>query len=273
MNNKEQTEILSEASKEKSWEDEYSISFHEVDTKNEVFLPVLWSFMQETAWHHADHLRVGYSDLVEQQYFWVLSRLSIQMEEYPRWGDRIKVKTWLAGVGRLFALRHFSITGSRSNLLGTGKSAWLVLDLKNRRPQRIEPVFKHIEHLFDDLPSGEEPKKLPAPVCPKMVKSYTVRYSDIDMHHHVNNTKYIEWVLDSYPFEMNQTHRIHTFEINFLAESSYGDAISIHTETLQESPPCFLHHVIRKEDGRELCRARIGWNRVEQTPLEIPPGH
>ena len=69
-----------------SWEDEYSISFYGVDTKNEVFLPTLWSLMQETAWHHADHLRVGYSDLVEHQYFWVLSRLSIQMEEYPRWG-------------------------------------------------------------------------------------------------------------------------------------------------------------------------------------------
>jgi len=247
----------------KSWEDEYSISFHEVDTKNEVFLPVLWSFMQETAWHHADHLRVGYSDLVEQQYFWVLSRLSFQMEEYPQWGDRIKVKTWLAGVGRLFALRHFSIAGSRSNLLGTAKSAWLVLDLKNRRPQRIGPVFKHIEHLFDDLPSAEEPEKLPAPACPKMERSYAVRYSDIDMHHHVNNTKYIEWILDSYPFEMNQTHRIHTFEINFLGESSHGDEISIYTESVKGSPFAFLHSVVRKTDDRELCRARTGWNKVK----------
>ena len=32
MNNKEQAEILTEASKKKSWEDEYSISFYEVDT-------------------------------------------------------------------------------------------------------------------------------------------------------------------------------------------------------------------------------------------------
>jgi hypothetical protein len=89
----------------------------------------------------------------------------------------------------------------------------LVLDLKSRRPQRIEPVFKHILHLFDDLPSTEEPEKLPSPVRSQMEKSYTVRYSDIDMHHHVNNIKYIEWILDSYPFEMNQTHQIHTFEI------------------------------------------------------------
>lgn len=246
----------------KSREDEYSISFYEVDTKNEVFLPVLWSFMQETAWHHADHLRVGYSNLWERQFFWVLSRLSIQMEEYPRWGDRIKIKTWLAGIGRLFALRHFSIADSKGIIIGMAKSAWLVLDLKTRKPQRIGPVFKHILHLFDDLPSTEEPEKLPPPVRPQMEKSYTVRYSDIDMHHHVNNIKYIEWILDSYPFEMNQTHQIRAFEINFLAESSCGDAISIHTDTLQESPPAFLHSVFRKEDSKELCRARSEWRRT-----------
>jgi acyl-ACP thioesterase len=263
MDHKEQTEILSEAHKEKSWEDQYSISFYEVDTKNEAFLPVLWSFMQETAWHHAEHLRLGYSDLMEHQYFWVLSRLSIQMEEYPRWGDRIKVKTWLTGTGRLFALRQFSIADSKGRVIGMAKSAWLVLDLKNRKPQKIGPVFKHIEHLFNGLPVPEEPEKIPAPVRPRMEKSYTVRYSDIDMHHHVNNIKYIEWILDSFPFEMNQSHRIHSFEINFLGEATHGDQIAIYTETLKETPPAFLQNIIRKDDGRELCRARTGWKRVE----------
>ncbi len=248
---------------QKSWEDEYSISFYEVDTKNETFLPVLWSFMQETAWHHADHLGLGYSHLMERQYFWVLSRLSIQMEEYPRWGDQIKVKTWLTGTGRLFALRQFSIADSKGKVIGTAKSAWLVLDLKGRKPQKIEPVFKHIEHLFDGLPPAEEPPKIPVPVHPKMEKSYAVRYSDIDMHHHVNNIKYIEWILDSYPFEMTQTYQIHTFEINFLGESTHGDEIAIYKETLKETPPAFLHNIIRKGDGRELCRARTGWKTVE----------
>lgn len=247
----------------KSWENEYAISFYEVDTKNEVFLPVLWSFMQETAWHHADHLQLGYSHLMAQGCFWVLSRLSIQMEKYPRWGDQIKVKTWLTGTGRLFALRQFSISDSRGRVIGTAKSAWLVLDLNSRKPQRIGPLFKHIEHLFDGLPLAEEPPKIPGPVQLKMGKSYTVRYSDIDMHHHVNNIKYIEWILDSFPFEMNQTHHIHTFEINFLGESSCGDTITIHSEMVQESPPAFLHTVVREIDGRELCRASTGWERVE----------
>ena len=247
-----------------SWEDEYSISFHQVDTKNEVFLPVLWSFMQEAAWHHADHLRLGYSDLMGKQYFWVLSRLSVQMEEYPRWGDRIWVKTWLAGTGRLFALRQFSIADLSGKILGTARSAWLVLDLKSRKPQKIEPFFKHLRNLFDRLPPAEEPEKLPAPVRPTSEKSYEVRYSDIDIHHHVNNIHYIGWVLDSVPLEMNRTHQIHTFEINFLAESSCEDVLSIQTETLRESSPVFLHCVSREGEDKELCRARTGWKKVNR---------
>jgi acyl-ACP thioesterase len=118
--------------------------------------------------------------------------------------------------------------------------------------------------LFDHLPPAEEPEKLPAPVRPESKKSYEVRYSDIDIHHHVNNIKYIEWILDSVPTEMNRTHQIHTFEINFLAESSYEDVISIQTETLHGSPPVFLHRVSREGEGRELCRARTGWKRVSR---------
>jgi medium-chain acyl-[acyl-carrier-protein] hydrolase len=247
----------------KSWEDEYSIPFCEVDTKKEVFLPTLWNFMQETAWHHADHLRVGYSDLVKHQHFWVLSRLSIQMEVYPRWGDRIRIRTWLTGMGRLFALRNFSVTNSKGDILGTAKSAWLVLDLKNRRPQRIEPIFEHVRNLFDYLPPAEEPEKLGSPVQPEIKKSFTVPYSDIDMHHHVNNTKYMEWILDSYPLEMHQNCHIHTFQINYLAESSHGDEISVHSERVEDCPLAFLHTVVRENDCRELCRARASWGQID----------
>ena len=151
----------------KSWEDEYAISFYEVDTKNEVFLPILWSFMQETAWHHADHLKVGYSDLAEHNSFWALSRLFIQMDEYPRWGDKIRVKTWLAGMGRLFALRDFSITNSKGKIISTARSAWLVLDFKSRRPQRVEPLFKRILPLLDRPAEAEEPEKIPDSVHPR----------------------------------------------------------------------------------------------------------
>jgi medium-chain acyl-[acyl-carrier-protein] hydrolase len=250
----------------KSWEDEYVIPFCEVDTREEVFLPTLWNLMQETAWHHADHLRVGYSDLAKHGHFWVLSRLAIEMDEYPRWGDRIRIKTGLTGATRLFALRNFSIANSKGDILGIAKSAWLVLDVKSRKPQRIEPLCEHLRYLLDSSQLAEEPEKLPGPDQYKMEKSFAVHYSDIDMHHHVNNTKYMEWILDSYSLEMHQNYHIHTLQINYLAESSHGDEISVRTEPIGDPPTTFLHSVFRESDGRELCRARASWRKCPPEP-------
>jgi len=166
-------------------------------------------------------------------------------------------------MGLLFALRNFSVINPKGEIIGTAKSAWLVLDLKSRRPQRVEPLFRKILHLLDQEADMEEPEKISAPFPSERGDFFPVRYSDIDRHHHVNNTKYIEWILDSYSFEMHRKCYIHTFEINFLAESSHGDEISVHTEPFGDSPPAFLHSVFRKGDGRELCRARVSWKRID----------
>ena len=250
-------------SRPETWEDEYLVSFYEVDAKNRVFLPSLWKYLQETAWNHANRIGIGYSDLARNDHFWVLSRLSIEMNEYPGWGDKIRVKTWLLESSRLFALRDFSIVKEDGRIIGGAKSAWVVLGLKNRKPQRIEPFLEGLNLLPNQHGAESKLDKLPAPGAPGEEMFFTVRYSDLDMHQHVNNARYIEWILDSYPFEINQTHQIVAFEINFLAESNCGDELSIRSNRQEDSIPTFFHTIIRKEDGRELCRARVRWKRIE----------
>lgn len=245
-----------------TWEDAYPVSFYEVDAKNRVFLPSLWKYLQETAWNHAHHIGIGYSDLARNDHFWVLSRLAIDMKEYPGWGDKIRVKTWLLGNSRLFALRDFSVMKEDGRIIGGAKSAWVVLNLKTRKPQRIEPFLEGLNPCPDQHGAGIHLDRLPPPGIPGSEMSFTVRYGDLDIHQHVNNSRYLEWVLDSYSLEMNQTHQITTFEINFLAESNFGDELSIQTEHQKEFNPVFLHTIIRKEDGKELCRARVRWNRL-----------
>jgi len=249
-------------SKPETREDEYLVSFYEVDAKNKVFLPSLWQYLQETAWNHANQIGIGYSDLARNDHFWVLSRLAIEMHDYPGWGEKVRVKTWLLGSSRLFALRDFSVRRGDGRVIGGAKSAWVVLDLKSRKPQRIEPFLKGLTPLRDQHGAETTLDKLPAPSHPGSETFFTVHYSDLDMHQHVNNARYIEWVLDSYSLEMNQTHQITTFEINFLAESNCGDELSIQSEQPKDSKSTFLHRMVRKEDGRELCRARVRWKAI-----------
>jgi acyl-ACP thioesterase len=250
-------------SRPNTWEDEYLVSFYEVDAKKRILLHSLWKYLQETAWNHANRIGIGYSDLARNDHFWVLSRLSIEMNEYPGWGDKVRVKTWLSGNNRLFAFRDFSIFQKSGRVIGGAKSAWVVLDFNNRKPQRMEPFLEGLNSLQNQHGTESKLDKLPLPAHPGPEVLFTARYSDLDMNQHVNNVRYIEWILDSYPMEINQTHYVTTFEMNFLAESSCGDELSIRSEQQKDPLTTFLHTMVRKEDGRELCRARVQWKRVE----------
>jgi hypothetical protein len=50
---------------------------------------------------------------------------------------------------------------------------------------------------------------------------------------------------------------IRKFEVNFIGEANYGDDVAVNAERFSEEPLVFLNNVVRKNDGREICRARI----------------
>jgi acyl-ACP thioesterase len=91
---------------------------------------------------------------------------------------------------------------------------------------------------------------------------FPVRYSDLDLYDHVNNAKYMQWILDSYPEELLRRNEIVLFEINFLAEAKMGDEVAIHTQGLEtptSSAFSFRHSIKRKSDTRDICLAEVIW--------------
>ncbi len=58
-----------------------------------------------------------------------------------------------------------------------------------------------------------------------------MQISDLDMNNHVNNTRYVKWILDSIPIEYHNTMKVNEFEINFL------------NETFQVKRFCFLPQI------------------------------
>ena len=50
-----------------------------------------------------------------------------------------------------------------------------------------------------------------------------------------------------------------SLEINYLAESVYGEEVYIRTSFEKNNTGIYNHSVIRSTDNKELCRMRIGW--------------
>ena len=84
---------------------------------------------------------------------------------------------------------------------------------------------------------------------------FVVPEAVIDGNGHVNNVRYIEWVLNHLPLVFHRTHVLTALEVNYLAEAVYGHAVSIASA---EAGPHHYVHTIRAGD-RELFRARSFW--------------
>jgi len=241
------------------FKDEYSIRSYEVDLKGNVTIQTLCQFMQETASKHAHTLGLGLDHLFEENLTWVLSRLLVSIDTFPKWGDTITVHTWPTGVDHLFALRDFLITDKADVVIGKATSAWLVIDLTKRRPHRVKPFIDRIHSLTDKRVLKAKLGKLPSMEHPDYIKVLSVRYSDLDRNSHVNSIEYVEWLLESIPFELRKKYNPVELEINFLSEAMYGDEISNRLKKDDSPAPSFMHSLVRKEDGQELCRARTVW--------------
>ena len=241
------------------WEDKYKIHSYEVDFNGHATLSVICHFLQESAWNHAQYFDFGYDFLMKNNQIWVLSRLSIEIDSYPKWNDTITIQTWAKGVDKLFALRDYRLLNDSGKEIGRIGSAWLIIDLVKRRPQRIDPYLDKMPLLSDRHALPKLTERIGAVENGTVSDRFPVRLSDLDVYHHVNNTRYIQWVTDNYPYEFVKNKYIRRFDINFLQEAQINDEVEIHTEKTDNHSK-FRHSLISAKTGKEFSRANVLWN-------------
>lgn len=261
------------------WTEPLRVRSYDVDFLHRAKLDALARFFFEAAWNHAEALGVGFSHLAAQKQFWVLSRLAIKIDRCPTWGQNLRLETWPRSSAGILAWRDFEIFSDSGERCAAGASGWLVLDASTRRPQRLDKLNWSIRSLptwraldrdpgkalppktrpaaasLPGSPPGpiDAPSTQPAGVTPLTL---AVRFSDLDVNHHVNSATYIRWLLDAYPMEFHRAHSPVELEVSYLGETVAGDHVIVSAEP---GSPGEFYHCIRKSTGEEVCRARLQW--------------
>lgn len=229
----------------------FTIKSYDSDKNGKLTLQVLFHFLQECAWENARENNFGYEYLKQENAFWVLSRMLVQIDEYPDWKDEIEIKTWPKGADGFFALRDFEIA-KNGKVIGRATSSWLILDMTSHRPQKLDR-FNFIHENF--LQEQAIETKLGKIVCNEELQCLEQRkvyYSDLDVNQHVNNATYVRWILDSYLFD-ESNREITELEINFISELMLNDEFQVFkANSLAEQ-----FFVLKNLSGREVCRVQI----------------
>lgn len=236
----------------------FEVRYHEVDQQGKVRLPVVMTWLQDAGIEHATELGVAVRDLRKLGLTWVLSRLTLELEKYPRGGELVTVRTWPVTREGLFSIRDYQLMDATGAQIGQATTSWAVLDLKTRRPVKINdhlPAYplrpvRALADPFSTLPMLEQ--------CTSALQLPVLR-ADLDPNRHVNNTVYAGWALEAVPDEIADSCRPTRLEIGFRAEALYGDTIRSCCAPSPGDPHTLLHRIEHAADGRELCRLRTSW--------------
>lgn len=228
----------------------------EVDRRGRARPDILFSFMLDSAWAHANNSDFSYEALREEGQLWVLSRFLAVFHELPKWNDELTIETWSKGTDKVFGLRDFAVYSDSGKKLISATSAWLVIDRKTSRIQRIDLLNNSFPLLSERHEIESKLEKIEGRETTKTPFGHVVVYSDLDVNRHVNSAKYLTWILDSFPTELLDERDLKSFEMNFLAEAQTGDGVYVGSDDAEWRRYC---RVVREKDDVELCRAMIEW--------------
>ena len=62
------------------------------------------------------------------------------------------------------------------------------------------------------------------------IEDRSVRYNDIDLNGHLNNTKYIDYIIDTHDINFYKKYRVNEILINYEKEIKNGDRVAIFTD-------------------------------------------
>jgi len=223
------------------WSESCLVRFGAIDASDSMTLDAVFNFFQEAAISHAENLGVGREAMARSGQVWILSRISVQVDRRPKYGETVTVRTWPRGGEKLFALRDFDIRDAQDNAAVRARSCWLIIDMEKRRPLRPQSIM-------DNLPQNAGLDSLDAALALEERLSlqkdseHRALYTDVDYNGHVNNVSYIRWIEDAVdPALLERAGRMR-LDINYMNEVRPGEITGVWSAAIEEAAHGAAHN-------------------------------
>jgi acyl-ACP thioesterase len=222
------------------------------------------ALLEETAADHCFSIDHSLYDLNKNNVGWVLMSGVVQIDRYPNYKEKITIRTWLSSYSSIKGYRENIIFDEQHNIIGRAKGLWVFFDIERRRPIPIFDAIKEKWSFHNEASiTTDIKKKIEAIDLSIHLKKFKVNRFDTDMNKHVNNIRYLQWVIESIPEDIVDNYYLHTIDGRFIAEAQYGDTIlSLTNEDTEEHS---FMHTIKIEGSNKVCAtAKSTWKQIEK---------
>lgn len=218
----------------------FFLSAGDVNAEGEMALTLLSTKLIDIATAHANALGIGNPSMADTGCGWVLSRLTIELEETPKVNYTYAISTWVESWNRHFSERSFRIFNPESGkVYGYARSIWLVLNMQSRENAGLShlhlpeeaidgtsaPIARQNKHV-EIVAEGEQALPRQIMATSPTVK-YRFKYCDVDFYRHVNTVRYVALLLNQYSLQEHDEKRVSRLELSFLHEALCGEEIEL----------------------------------------------
>ncbi|CAA6672708.1 unnamed protein product [Spirodela intermedia] len=254
----------------------FSIRSYEVGADKTASIETLLNHLQETSLNHArvaGFLNDGFGatpEMSKRGLIWVVARMQVLVEQYPSWGDAVQVDSWVSSSGKNGMRREWEIRDARTDriLIRATRSAPHMGDDEQAHKETVqmpEEVRAEIQPFFFERTSTVEQddrkvEKVDEETADYVREGLSARWTDLDCNQHVNNVKYISWVLESIPTSILESHELTSLTLEYRRECQRDSVLRSLTTIVELSGGGVeCHHLLRLESGPEVVRGRTKW--------------
>ena len=226
------------------------------------------TLLEETAADHCLSINHSLYQLAQQNKGWVLISGIMQMERYPSYKENITIRTWMSEYTEVKGFRENIIYDEQNNIIGRSKGLWVFFDIKRRRPIRIfDDILEKMSFCNEKSIDKNISKKIKAVENSDYKLEFKVNRYDTDMIKHVNNIRYLQWVVESVPKEIIDNYYLYSIDGRFIKEAKDGQTIISFIEkdtkyTKDTKDKSFIHLIKIKESDKVCATANTIWKKI-----------
>ena len=205
-------------------------------------------------------IELGVSDkaiLENYNLVWIITDYDIEVVRLPRFAEEITIETEALSYNRLFCYRRFIIYDETGQELIHMMVTFVLMDRDSRKIHAVEPeIVAPYQSDFDKkLIRGPKYESLNEPIS----KDYHVRFYDLDMNGHVNNSKYLDWIFEVMGADFLTQYIPKKINLKYVKEVRPGGVI---TSSVERTGLESKHEIT--SDGATSAQAIITWQEMKK---------
>lgn len=237
------------------YQQKYRVPYYESDLTGKMKLPSLFNVALQISGEQSTVLNRSDSYIKSFGLSWIVTEYLVDFNRLPAFNESILIETEAISYNKFFCYRRFTFKDENEQVILTIHSTWCLINLETRKPA----------HIPDEIVAPYQAEKVRTIQRTDKIKPledyhdmiYQVRFLDLDANQHVNNSKYIDWMIDGLGYEFLVGHTPKTIHLKYVKEVYYGKKVK---SRIYQDGLTSYHEIV--SDGLN-AQAVFEWSRNE----------